>query len=111
MWTSLRWARRTASVAVGGVLLMVVGPCEVGPVSVRPGRWPQAGRPLHSPRAPQRRGSTGLSGRFLEDTISMPKVTFVNEKVELEVPAGANLRQEAMKAGIDVYGGLKRYLN
>jgi 2Fe-2S ferredoxin len=41
----------------------------------------------------------------------MPKVTFVNEKVELDVPAGANLRQEAMKAGIDVYGGLKRYLN
>jgi len=41
----------------------------------------------------------------------MPKVFFVTGKKELEVPAGANLRQEAMKAGIDVYGGLTRYLN
>jgi ferredoxin len=41
----------------------------------------------------------------------MPKVTFVNEKRELEVPAGANLRQEALKAGIQVYPGVTRYLN
>ncbi len=41
----------------------------------------------------------------------MPKVVFVNEKKEIEVPAGANLRQAAMEAGIPVYKGLDRYLN
>ena len=41
----------------------------------------------------------------------MPKVTFVNEKVEIEVPHGANLRQEARKAGISVYKGLNKILN
>jgi ferredoxin len=41
----------------------------------------------------------------------MPKVTFVNEKQEIDVPAGANLRQEALKAGIAVYPGINRYLN
>ena len=30
----------------------------------------------------------------------MPKVTFVKEKQEVEVPEGANLRREAMKAGV-----------
>src|SRR5262249_4637770 len=42
---------------------------------------------------------------------SMPKVTFVNEKREIEVPEGSNLRQEARKAGIEVYKGIERYLN
>jgi len=41
----------------------------------------------------------------------MPKVVFVNEKKEIEVPDGANLRQEARKAGIEVYKGVHRYLN
>ena len=41
----------------------------------------------------------------------MPKVVFVNEKKEVEVPAGANLREEARKAGIIVYSGLARYVN
>jgi 2Fe-2S ferredoxin len=41
----------------------------------------------------------------------MPKVVFVNEKKEIEVPDGANLRQEAIKSGIQVYKGLHRYLN
>jgi ferredoxin len=41
----------------------------------------------------------------------MPKVVFVNDKKEIEVPAGANLREEAMKAGIQVYRGIDRYLN
>ena len=41
----------------------------------------------------------------------MPKVEFVNEKKVIEVPEGANLREEARKAGIDVYKGLDRYLN
>ncbi len=41
----------------------------------------------------------------------MPKVTFVNEKQEVEVPEGANLRREAMKAGVVLYPGVNRYLN
>jgi ferredoxin len=41
----------------------------------------------------------------------MPKVVFVNEKREVEVPQGANLRREAQKAGIEIYRGLERYLN
>jgi 2Fe-2S ferredoxin len=32
----------------------------------------------------------------------MPKVSFVKEKRDIEVPAGANLREEAIKAGIPV---------
>ena len=41
----------------------------------------------------------------------MPKVTFVNEKKEIEVEAGANLREQAMKAGLEVYSGMSRFLN
>ena len=41
----------------------------------------------------------------------MPKVTFVNEKQEIEVAAGANLRAEALKAGVSVYPAIHRYLN
>ncbi len=41
----------------------------------------------------------------------MPKIVFVNEKKEIEVPEGANLRDEAKKAGIQVYKGLHRYIN
>ena len=41
----------------------------------------------------------------------MPKVVFVKEKRELEVPVGANLREEALKAGIQIYSGINRYLN
>ncbi len=41
----------------------------------------------------------------------MPKVTFVNEKREIEVEPGANLRQAALKAGVAVYPGVNRYLN
>ena len=41
----------------------------------------------------------------------MPKVVFVNEKKEIEVETGANLRLEAKKAGIEVYPGLTRYVN
>jgi ferredoxin len=41
----------------------------------------------------------------------MPKVVFVKEKQEIEVPAGTNLRVEARKAGIQVYKGLSRWLN
>lgn len=41
----------------------------------------------------------------------MPKVVFVNEKQEIEVPAGANLRAEARKAGIQLYRGIDRLIN
>ena len=44
----------------------------------------------------------------------MPKVTFVNEKnekQEIEVPAGSNLRTEARKAGVQLYRGLDKVLN
>jgi ferredoxin len=41
----------------------------------------------------------------------MPKVTFVNEKQDIEVPAGSNLRQEARKAGIEVYRGVDKLIN
>jgi ferredoxin len=41
----------------------------------------------------------------------MPKVVFVNEKQEIEVAAGANLREAARQAGIAIYKGLDQYLN
>src|SRR5208282_1844579 len=47
----------------------------------------------------------------LEGFCFMPKVVFVNEKKEIEVPEGANLREEAIKQGIQVYKGLHRYVN
>jgi ferredoxin len=42
---------------------------------------------------------------------AMPKVTFVKEKMELEVPQGANLRNEALKAGVEMYAGINRFVN
>ena len=41
----------------------------------------------------------------------MPKITFVNEKKELEVPEGAILRDEARKAGIQMHLGLFNKVN
>jgi ferredoxin len=41
----------------------------------------------------------------------MPNVTFVNEKKTVEVPAGSNLRKEAMKAGVELYPGMHRIFN
>ena len=41
----------------------------------------------------------------------MPKITFVNEKIELEVPEGSNLREEARKAGIEMHPSMSRYVN
>jgi ferredoxin len=41
----------------------------------------------------------------------MPKVTITNEKKDIEVPAGANLREALRREGIEVYPGLSRYLN
>lgn len=36
----------------------------------------------------------------------MPTIKFIKEKKTIEVPPGANLRKEAMKAGIEVYPGI-----
>src|ERR1700751_860475 len=38
----------------------------------------------------------------------MPIVSFVTEKKEIQVPEGANLRKEAMSAGIQVYSGIHK---
>ena len=39
----------------------------------------------------------------------MPVVKFVKENKEIEVPEGANLRQEAIKAGINVHQGVNGF--
>jgi ferredoxin len=41
----------------------------------------------------------------------MPTVSFVNEKTQIEVPNGANLRAEARKAGVQLYPGVHRFAN
>lgn len=41
----------------------------------------------------------------------MPTITFSGEKKEIQVPAGANLRKEALRAGVDLYPGVHRVLN
>lgn len=41
----------------------------------------------------------------------MPTITFVNEKKEIQVPAGANLRAEAIRSGIGIYPGVARIAN
>lgn len=41
----------------------------------------------------------------------MPKVTIANEKKDIEVPAGANLRESLRREGVEVYRGLTRYVN
>ncbi len=42
---------------------------------------------------------------------TMPKIKFINENQTIEVAAGANLRLEALKAGIDVYRFRHKILN
>ena len=39
----------------------------------------------------------------------MPIVKFIKEKKEIEVPTGANLRKEAIKAGINVHQGFNGF--
>ncbi len=41
----------------------------------------------------------------------MPTITFTNEKKEIQVPEGANLRREAIRAGVQLYPGIHQYLN
>src|SRR6476620_7022012 len=60
----------------------------------------------------RRESVAGLSGSDRRTgTTSMPKVFFVNEKKEIEVPAGSNLRTEARKAGVEVHGTVEAYVN
>lgn len=39
----------------------------------------------------------------------MPTINFVNEKKQVEVPAGTNLRRAALDAGVELYNGLNGY--
>lgn len=39
----------------------------------------------------------------------MPKVRFIKENIEVEVPEGANLRREAIRAGINLHQGLNGF--
>lgn len=41
----------------------------------------------------------------------MPTITFTSEKKEIQVPAGANLRTEALRAGVQLYPGVHKILN
>lgn len=41
----------------------------------------------------------------------MPTIKFLKEKKTVEVPAGANLRNEAMKNGVEVYQGIEKVLH
>lgn len=41
----------------------------------------------------------------------MPTIKFLKEKKSIEVPAGANLRKAAMKAGVQVYPGIHQKLH
>ena len=41
----------------------------------------------------------------------MPTITFTNEKKEIQVPAGANLRKEALAAGVSLYPCVHKVLN
>ena len=41
----------------------------------------------------------------------MPTITFANEKKEIQVPSGANLRKEALRAGVQLYPGVHKVVN
>ena len=41
----------------------------------------------------------------------MPTITFANEKKEIQVPSGANLRKEALSAGVSLYPGIHKVAN
>jgi ferredoxin len=41
----------------------------------------------------------------------MPTITFANEKKEIQVPEGANLRKEALAAGVALYPGIHKIAN
>ena len=41
----------------------------------------------------------------------MPTITFTNEKKEIQVPNGSNLRKAALQAGVELYSGVHKVLN
>lgn len=41
----------------------------------------------------------------------MAIIKFVNEKKEIQVPDGSNLRREALRAGVALYPGINKVLN
>lgn len=41
----------------------------------------------------------------------MPTITFANEKKEIQVPDGANLRRETLQAGVALYPGIHKVAN
>ncbi len=41
----------------------------------------------------------------------MAIIKFVNEKKEIQVPDGSNLRKEAQRAGVGLYPGINKVLN
>ena len=41
----------------------------------------------------------------------MPKIRFIKEKKEMEVPEGKNLREAAREQGVSVYEGVHKLLN
>jgi ferredoxin len=41
----------------------------------------------------------------------MPIINFVNEKKEIQVAEGANLRKEALRAGVGLYPGIHKVFN
>ena len=41
----------------------------------------------------------------------MAIIKFVNEKKEIQVPDGSNLRKEALRAGVGLYPGINKVLN
>ena len=77
------------------------------PVSLHGPGWPWF---VQFPRPPHRRGGSWLRSGTERTLIPCPRSRFVNTKQEIEVEAGANLRQAAMKAGVAVYKGLDRFL-
>jgi ferredoxin len=54
--------------------------------------------------------SIGRNRRFDRGN-PMPTITFANEKKEIQVPQGANLRQEALRAGVQLYPGIHKVAN
>ncbi len=41
----------------------------------------------------------------------MPKVNIINEKKEIDVDQGGNLRTEARKKGVEPHAGIEKYIN
>jgi ferredoxin len=75
------------------------------------------GRDVHGPvstafvKCPAMRSTQYALLKLIRGSDSMPKVTIANEKREIEVPAGANLRTALRAADVQVYSGIHKLLN